>query len=73
MPKQATQPNMPVTVNTCKQLQTKKKRATQEYNESCPVCADKVSGYHYGILTCESCKGFFKRTVQVSLSPSRLA
>ena len=30
----------------------------------CPVCGDKVSGYHYGLLTCESCKGFFKRTVQ---------
>ncbi|XP_076764394.1 ftz transcription factor 1 isoform X2 [Xylocopa sonorina] len=32
--------------------------------EFCPVCGDKVSGYHYGLLTCESCKGFFKRTVQ---------
>merc|ERR1719410_1830865 len=32
--------------------------------ELCPVCGDKVSGYHYGLLTCESCKGFFKRTVQ---------
>lgn len=31
---------------------------------SCPVCGDKVSGYHYGLQTCESCKGFFKRTVQ---------
>ena len=31
--------------------------------ELCPVCGDKVSGYHYGLLTCESCKGFFKRTV----------
>ncbi|KAM6957141.1 nuclear receptor subfamily 5, group A, member 5 [Aplochiton taeniatus] len=32
--------------------------------ESCPVCGDRVSGYHYGLLTCESCKGFFKRSVQ---------
>ncbi|KAM7371793.1 hypothetical protein PAMP_009003 [Pampus punctatissimus] len=35
-----------------------------ESYESCPVCGDKVSGYHYGLLTCESCKGFFKRSVQ---------
>ncbi|XP_078091157.1 nuclear receptor subfamily 5 group A member 2-like isoform X1 [Mustelus asterias] len=34
------------------------------YEELCPICGDKVSGYHYGLLTCESCKGFFKRTVQ---------
>uniref|UniRef100_A0A4W4H9N0 Nuclear receptor subfamily 5, group A, member 5 n=1 Tax=Electrophorus electricus TaxID=8005 RepID=A0A4W4H9N0_ELEEL len=32
--------------------------------EVCPVCGDRVSGYHYGLLTCESCKGFFKRSVQ---------
>ncbi|XP_013419762.1 nuclear hormone receptor FTZ-F1 beta-like [Lingula anatina] len=30
----------------------------------CPICGDRVSGFHYGIYTCESCKGFFKRTVQ---------
>ncbi|XP_059415340.1 nuclear receptor subfamily 5 group A member 2-like [Carassius carassius] len=37
-------------------------RAIQK--EGCPVCGDRVSGYHYGLLTCESCKGFFKRSVQ---------
>ncbi|MES1902030.1 MAG: Nuclear receptor subfamily 5 group A member 2 [Paramarteilia canceri] len=34
------------------------------YVEFCPICMDTVSGYHYGIPTCESCKGFFKRSVQ---------
>lgn len=29
---------------------------TSEIEERCPVCGDKVSGYHYGLLTCESCK-----------------
>ncbi|XP_049601628.1 nuclear receptor subfamily 5, group A, member 5 [Syngnathus scovelli] len=38
--------------------------ARPEPGEGCPVCGDKISGYHYGLLTCESCKGFFKRSVQ---------
>ena len=28
----------------------------EDLDEMCPVCGDKVSGYHYGLLTCESCK-----------------
>ncbi|TSK71993.1 Nuclear receptor subfamily 5 group A member 2 [Bagarius yarrelli] len=27
-----------------------------DLEELCPVCGDNVSGYHYGLLTCESCK-----------------
>lgn len=30
--------------------------AQQMAYEHCPICGDKVSGYHYGLLTCESCK-----------------
>uniref|UniRef100_A0A5S6Q9U1 Nuclear receptor domain-containing protein n=1 Tax=Trichuris muris TaxID=70415 RepID=A0A5S6Q9U1_TRIMR len=33
----------------------------------CVVCNDKASGYHYGVLSCEGCKGFFRRTVQRGL------
>ncbi|KYQ57508.1 Nuclear hormone receptor FTZ-F1 beta [Trachymyrmex zeteki] len=36
----------------------------QLINSPCPICGDKISGFHYGIFSCESCKGFFKRTVQ---------
>lgn len=28
----------------------------EDLEELCPVCGDRVSGYHYGLLTCESCK-----------------
>lgn len=33
----------------------------EDLDELCPVCGDKVSGYHYGLLTCESCKVSAKR------------
>jgi len=46
-------------------------RATMDLNPEddeepliCMICEDKATGLHYGIITCEGCKGFFKRTVQ---------
>ena len=34
----------------------------------CSICEDKASGKHYGVYSCEGCKGFFKRTVRKELT-----
>ncbi|XP_039269447.1 retinoic acid receptor RXR-alpha-B-like isoform X2 [Styela clava] len=34
----------------------------------CAVCGDRASGKHYGVYSCEGCKGFFKRTVRKDLT-----
>jgi retinoid X receptor gamma len=36
----------------------------------CKVCGDRASGKHYGLYSCEGCKGFFKRTVRKELTYS---
>ncbi|XP_058165985.1 nuclear receptor subfamily 1 group I member 3 [Dasypus novemcinctus] len=30
---------------------------------NCVVCGDRATGYHFHALTCEGCKGFFRRTI----------
>ncbi|XP_012624033.1 nuclear receptor subfamily 1 group I member 3 isoform X5 [Microcebus murinus] len=38
--------------------------------KNCVVCGDRATGYHFHALTCEGCKGFFRRTVSKSTGPT---
>lgn len=39
-------------------------KTSGQTHKICLVCSDEASGCHYGVVTCGSCKVFFKRAVE---------
>lgn len=59
--------NVKSTTNTSTVMPTMKARGATYDGNLCMICSDRASGFHYGVLACEGCKGFFKRVCKEQL------
>lgn len=55
-------------INVQQQQQQQQMNQIPSPKAICAICGDKASGKHYGVHSCEGCKGFFKRTVRKDLT-----
>ncbi|XP_074660344.1 peroxisome proliferator-activated receptor delta-like [Tubulanus polymorphus] len=70
MKKDPSSPCSPNSFNSCSDVSSNSPSGSSVSNDQlpllppCRVCGALASGLHYGVNTCEACKGFFRRCLQ---------